>query len=77
MEREIRISINADITIKTTKEEEKILNMIDNASWTDTFSLSDEDDAYDEAMDKLGELIRNRLEKTYGKDFHILDINWD
>ncbi len=75
MEKKITVSINVDITFKATKEEEKILDTIDNASWTDT--LGDEDAAYDEAMDKLAESIRNRLEKTYGKDFHILDINWD
>ena len=75
MEKKITVSITTDITIAVNEEEEKLLDAIDNASWSDTFD-DDKDVVYDEAMDKLGELIEKRLE-NYGKDVRILDINWE
>ena len=46
MERNIVISINAEIVLKATKEEEKIIKAIENST---------SDDKYDELQDKLNQ----------------------
>lgn len=69
MERNIVISINAEIVLKATKEEEKIIKAIENST---------SDDKYDELQDKLNALLLDRIPKEIEglSDVGILDMDW-
>ena len=69
MGRNIVISINAEIVLKATKEEEKIIKAIENST---------SDDKYDELQDKLNALLLDRIPKEIEglSGVGILDINW-
>lgn len=69
MGRNIVVSINAEVVLKTTKEEEKIIKTIENSA---------SDDKYDELQDKLNALLLDRIPKEIKglSDVGILDTNW-
>lgn len=69
MGRNIVVSINAEIVLKATKEEEKIIRAIENST---------SDDKYDELQDKLNTLLSDRIPKEVEglSDIGILDTDW-
>ena len=69
MGRNIVVSINAEVVLKTTKEEEKIIKAIENST---------SDDKYDELQDKLNALLLDRIPKEVEglSDVEILDTDW-
>ena len=69
MGRNIVVSINAEVVLRATKEEEKIIKAIENST---------SDDKYDELQDKLNALLLDRIPKEVEglSDVEILDINW-
>ena len=69
MGRNIVVSINAEVVLRATKEEEKIIKAIENST---------SDDKYDELQDKLNALLLDRIPKEIEglSDVGILDINW-
>ena len=69
MGRNIVVSINAEVVLKTTKEEEKIIKAIENST---------SDDKYDELQDKLNALLLDRIPKEIEglSDVGILDTDW-
>lgn len=71
MARKITATITIDTTFTANKHEEKFLARIEQASETC------DDAVYDLMKDRLEELIRKRLEKIYGTDVTVLDLNWD
>ena len=70
MGRNIVVSMSAEVMLKATEEEEKIIEAIEN---------SNSDDEYDELQDKLETLLCDRLSKEV-KEINgtgrILEINW-
>ena len=69
MGRNIVVSINAEVVLRATKEEEKIIKAIENST---------SDDKYDELQDKLNMLLLDRIPKEIEglSGVGILDINW-
>ena len=69
MGRNIVVSINAEVVLRATKEEEKIIKAIENST---------SDDKYDELQDKLNALLLDRIPKEVEglSGVGILDINW-
>lgn len=69
MGKNIVVSINAEVVLRATKEEEKIIKAIENST---------SDDKYDELQDKLNALLLDRIPKEVEglSDVGILDINW-
>ena len=75
MTKEIRVSINTDVTFKTTEKEEKLIKAIHEAS----LDVDDDYEIYDRLMNKLGDLLLSRLYKEIKglEDIEVLDINWE
>ena len=69
MGRNIVVSINAEVVLRATKEEEKIIRAIENST---------SDDKYDELQDKLNALLSDRIPKEVEglSDVEILDTDW-
>ena len=69
MGRNIVVSINAEVVLRATKEEEKIIKAMENST---------SDDKYDELQDKLNTLLLDRIPKEIEglSGVGILDINW-
>lgn len=69
MSKNIVVSINAEVVLRATKEEEKIIKAIENST---------SDDKYDELQDKLNALLLDRIPKEIEglSDVGILDTNW-
>ena len=69
MGKNIVVSINAEVVLRATKEEEKIIKAIENST---------SDDKYDELQDKLNALLLDRIPKEVeGLSYvGILDTNW-
>ena len=69
MGRNIVVSINAEVVLRATKEEEKIIKAIENST---------SDDKYDELQDKLNALLLDRIPKEIEglSDVGILDTDW-
>ena len=69
MGKNIVVSINAEVVLRATKEEEKIIKAIENST---------SDDKYDELQDKLNALLLDRIPKEVEglSDVGILDTNW-
>ena len=73
MGRKITVTINADVTFETTKEEEEIIKKMRHAEDKDDW------DRYCELENKFEEIISNRVSKEIKniKDINVLDTNWD
>lgn len=71
--KKITVSVEADIELIPTKEEEKLINEINEAG----LGIDDDYETYDNLTDKLNKLIMKRIEKENLKDITIHDINWD
>lgn len=69
MGKNIVVSINAEVVLKATEKEEKIIKAIENST---------SDDKYDELQDKLNALLLDRIPKEVEglSDVGILDTNW-
>lgn len=72
MKRKITVSIEADITLEMTKEEEKIIDDLRHAEDDDDW------DRYSKLENKLEKLLLDRISKEIKnlKDTRILDTNW-
>ena len=75
MAKEIRVSINTDVTFNATEKEEKLIKAIHEAS----LDVDDDYEIYDKLMNKLSDLLLSRLyQEIKGlDDIEILDINWE
>jgi len=69
MSKNIVVSINAEVVLRATEEEEKIIKAIENST---------SDDKYDELQDKLNALLLNRIPKEIEglSGVGILDMDW-
>ena len=72
MKRKITVSIETDITLEMTKEEEKIIDNLRHAEDDDDW------DRHSELEDKLEKLLSDRISKKIKEltDIKILDTNW-
>ena len=69
----ITVTIQADVTFETTKEEEEIIKKMRRAEENDDW------DRYCELENKFEEVISNRVSKEIKniKDINVLDTNWE
>ena len=67
MGRNIVVSINAEVVLRATKEEEKIIKAIENST---------SDDKYDELQDKLNALLLDRIPKEIVDVFEKYGFIW-
>lgn len=72
MKRKITVSIEADVTLEMTKEEEKIINNLRHAEDDDDW------DRHSELENKLEKLLLDRISKEIKNlnDTRILDTDW-
>ena len=73
MKRKMTVSIQADVTLEMTREEEKILMKMRNAADSEHW------DSYTKLENKIEELIRKRIfeEMESVEDVVVHDINYD
>ena len=73
MKRKITVSIQADVTLEMTREEEKILMKMRNAADSEHW------DSYTKLENKIEELIKKRIfeEMESVEDVTVHDINYD
>ena len=73
MKRKITVSIQADVTLEMTREEEKILMKMRNAADSEHW------DSYTKLENKIEELIKKRIfeEMESVEDVVVHDINYD
>lgn len=73
MKRKMTVSIQADVTLEMTREEEKILMKMRNAADSEHW------DSYTKLENKIEELIKKRIfeEMESVEDVVVHDINYD